>query len=73
MEKTKTEYAEIVSQVNAEKAKFEESEKLRKLIQKQEEELIQAKESRLDLINHISKEKELISKKTQQEKEISAP
>ncbi|MFQ5496883.1 MAG: hypothetical protein ACE5DU_03255, partial [Nitrosopumilus sp.] len=68
LEKTKQDYDEIVSQVNAEKAKFAESENLKKLIKNQEQDLINAKEQRLKLINEISKEKEIISKKTQDEK-----
>ena len=68
LEKTKQDYDEIVSQVNAEKEKFAESEKLKKLIKSQEQDLINAKEQRLNLINEISKEKEIISKKTQDEK-----
>lgn len=68
LEKTKQDYDEIVSQVNAEKIKFKESEKLKKLIKSQEQDLIDAKEQRLNLINEISKEKEIISKKTLDEK-----
>jgi hypothetical protein len=65
--KTKQDYNEIVSQVNEEKIRFAESSKLKKLIKTQEQDLIKAKEERLHQIVAISKEKELISKKTQEE------
>ncbi len=68
LEKTKQDYDDIVSQVNEEKAKFVESEKLKKLISTQEQDLIKAKGNRLDLLNVIATEKELIAKKTEEEK-----
>ena len=68
LKKTKQDFNEITFQVNKEKAKFEESKKLEKLIKIQEEDLIKAKESRLHLITVISKEKVIISKKLQDEK-----
>lgn len=71
LEKTKQEYAKIKSQVNEEKAKFSEAAKIKKIIKRQEQDLIKAKEKRLRLINVFSKEKELISKKTQEQKERS--
>jgi len=68
LNKTKQDYDDIVSQVNEEKVKFAESEKLKKLIKSQEKDLIKAKEGRLSLITTIAAEKELISKKTDEEK-----
>jgi len=68
LNKTKQDYNDIVSQVNEEKVKFAESKKLKKLIKSQEEDLIRVKEGRLNLINTIAAEKELISKKTDEEK-----
>ena len=53
---------------NEEKVKFTESQKLKKLIKSQEEDLIRVKKERLNLISTITAEKELISKKTDEEK-----
>ena len=69
LENTKQDYDEIVSQVNDEKAKFAESEKLKTLIKTQEQDLLKTKEERIHLNDIISNEKELITKKTKEEKE----
>jgi len=69
LEKTKKEYDDIVSQVNQEKTKLDESERLKKLIKSQEQDLIRARKERLKIIEIITKEKENISKKTKEEQE----
>ena len=68
LNKTKQDYDDIVSQVNEEKVKFTESQKFKELIKSQEEDLIRVKKERLNLIRIITAEKELISKKTDEEK-----
>ena len=68
LEKTKKDYEYVVSQVKEEKAKFAESEKLKRLLKIQEQDLIKTKEERLRIVDIIAKEKELIVKKTEEEK-----
>ncbi len=67
LEKTKKEYEDIVSQVNIEKSKLVECEKLKKLIASQEKDLVKAQKERLKINQIISKEKENIAKKTKEE------
>ena len=69
LEQTKQDYEDIVAQVNEEKTKFAEAEDLKKQIKIQEDDLIKTKEERLTLMSVIAKEKKLILKKTQEEKE----
>ena len=69
IEKTRKDYDEILSQINEEKTKFAETEKLQKRIKTQEQNLANIKQKRLSLINAFSKEKELMLKKAEEEKE----
>ena len=69
LEKARSVYDEIVSQVNQEKEKLSDAQKLKDSIKVQENDLLSSKKEREKLLAVISKEKEEITRKMLEEKE----